>query len=259
MRVNGEWFFAINGWINFLSLLLAARLSGRPFRRARSALAAGLGALYALAAYGAWPPLRGLPWAAAAALGMALLSFGRQGAALFPLTLAAEMFFSGLCRFLRGRGMPGAWALLCCGGAAAGLIRLLSAARVRPARRLRLKIWLKGKSVLLPALRDSGNLLRDPLSALPVIVAPARRLAPLLPRGTDPRALTFLPFGFRLLRVRTAAGSRPMLCFHPDRIELLSGGRRAPADALIALSPEPLSRALVPAAFFQEVTGGASL
>ena len=259
MQVNGEWFFLINGWINFLSLLLTARLSGRPFRWGRSAAAAALGAAYALAAYGLWPFLRGLPWAAAAALGMALLAFGRRGAALFPFTLAAEMFFSGLCQVLRGRGVPSGWALLCCGGAAAGLIRLLSAARIRPARRLRLKVWLKGKSALLPALRDSGNLLRDPLSSLPVIVVPAQRLSALLPPGTDPESLTFLPFGFRLLRVRTAAGSKPFLCFHPDRIEILSGGRRFAADALIALSPEAFSRALIPAAFFQEVTGHASL
>ena len=50
MRVNGEIFFLINGWMNYLSLLLAARL-GR-VRLRRGLLSSVLGSGYTLAAWG---------------------------------------------------------------------------------------------------------------------------------------------------------------------------------------------------------------
>ena len=89
MRVYGEAFFLMNGWMDYLCLMLTASLGRRRFRPGRALLAAGLGAGYALIAWmgGAW--LRGVPALAAAALGMTSIAFGRGGLRLWPLTGAA--------------------------------------------------------------------------------------------------------------------------------------------------------------------------
>ena len=116
MRVNGEIFFLINGWMNYLSLLLAARL-GR-VRLRRGLLSSVLGSGYALAAWGWLPTLRGVPQLMLAALGMAALSFGRHALIMGPLVLACSLPSREACS---------------------------------------MEITLRGKTMRLPALRDSGS------------------------------------------------------------------------------------------------------
>ena len=93
------------------------------------------------------------------------------------------------------------------------------------------------KRVLLPAMLDSGNLLRDPLRGTPVIVASARSLKPLFP---DARSLSDpmkLPPGFRLLNVRTAAGGALMPLFRPDVCVVYENGKPRRHDASVAVAP----------------------
>lgn len=97
----------------------------------------------------------------------------------------------------------------------------------------------------LTALIDSGNLLRDPMTDLPVIVVSrraAQRLVQLPEEGK-------LNYPFRLLTVRTVSGASMMTIFHPDSVCLLlpEGWRRV--DTLIGVSPEGYDgfQALVPA------------
>lgn len=92
MRVNGEIFFLINGWMNYLFLLLAARLGRVRLRRGR--LSSVLGSGYALAA---------------------------------------------------------------CGAAVLGLIGLLNRGSLPSREACSVEITLRGKTMRLPALRDSGS------------------------------------------------------------------------------------------------------
>lgn len=54
--------------------------------------------------------------------------------------------------------------------------------RMRPLPVTRVEVRWRGRSVCLSALVDSGNLLRDGITGLPVVVCSQQALSPLLPR-----------------------------------------------------------------------------
>ena len=108
------------------------------------------------------------------------------------------------------------------------------------------------QSVQVPALRDSGNLLRDGATGLPVIVAPEALLRPLLPAGVRSADLSTLPPGWHLTRARTAAGSACLMCFFPDNLTLSQGRRSHRVQAAVALSDFSSPRALLPEAIFSQ-------
>ena len=149
--------------------------------------------------------------------------------------------------------LPG---MLMCGGSALGIAFLLRSGTARGQGEFRLQVILADRSVWLPALRDSGNLLRDGPGGLPVIVAPAALLGPLLPSGLRCADLSTLPPGWRFVRARTAAGSRMMMCFHPDGMSVRGKNRVWPADGWVAPAELEEERALLPEAFFMEQKEG---
>lgn len=145
---------------------------------------------------------------------------------VLPLTLA------GLMRLMLALTLPAALTepLVC------GVLLLLARADSpdKPLPRCTsVDVSLKKHSAVLTALVDSGNLLRDPLTGLPVIVISRRaaaRLTPLPPEGE------VLP-GMRLMRVRTVAGTSLMPILRPDALRIRVGGAWQEAEALIGLSP----------------------
>lgn len=255
MRVNGELYFWINGWMDFLCLALAACLARRRLRPGRMALAAALGAVYALAAWllDAWA--RGLAALTLSALLMTLTAFGKDGFRLWPLTAAAGMFYAGTAGFLLDRGVSPAAVLLLGGGFTLGIAVLLRGAAVRGRGDFRLRLTLNSQTVTLPAFRDSGNLLRDGVTGLPVIVASETIIRPLLPPEVRSGDLSTLPKGWRLTRVQTAAGTRCLMCFQPDRACLIQGKVLRPIHAAVAISDSTGSRALLPEAIFMQEEG----
>ena len=107
---------------------------------------------------------------------------------------------------------------------------------------VRLTMRVDGRTARFPALIDTGNRLREPLSGLPVLIAEAELLAGALPRS-----------GWRELRFGAVGGTGRMRCFRPSGLWIDRGGRqlRAP-EVWIALSPGPLpgkARALAPPEF----------
>ena len=255
MRANGEVFFFMNGWMNFLSLALCARLARVRLRWGRGLAAALLGGGYALIAWGCWPVLRRMPALLLCSAGMAALAFGRRGWRLGAFVWAAGLMLSGLSRLLNRYGMPPGGQILACGGAVLLLGRLLAGKGRQWAGRGVVRIQWRGREAALPALVDSGNLLRDGLTGLPVIVAPGAALGGLLPPEVNPGDTASLQSGLRLIRVRTAAGEKTLMCFHPDGVELRLGRARRWTDAVVALSGAALPRALVPTALLDEKEG----
>lgn len=118
-----------------------------------------------------------------------------------------------------------------------------------------LEIIHSSRRLQLTALVDSGNLLRDPLTRLPVIVISRKAAARLLP---DTRALA--P-GMRLISVRTVAGSTLMPIFRPGKVRLMQSGGWQSIHAMIGLSPDGYSgfQALVPAGVTTTTQGGLSI
>ena len=116
------------------------------------------------------------------------------------------------------------------------------------------KIVHAARHITLTALVDSGNLLRDPLTQLPVIVISRQAAVRLMDKPE------FSP-GMRLISVRTVAGSALMPIFRPQQIRLLLPGGWHDVRAVVGLSPEGYSgyQALVPASITSSLQGGISI
>ena len=176
----------------------------------------------------------------------------RRRLPLAALTLSLAM--AGCLRLTHSLSWPASLALLtaCC------MTPLLAGGAQHPAQVCCATVELthQGHTVTLTALVDTGNLLRDPLTGLPVIVVSrraARRLTPLPAPGS------LLP-GMRLISVRTAAGSALMAIFRPQRVRVLTGQTWREVRAMVGLSPNGYdgAQALLPASLTEGAYSSAS-
>ena len=251
MRVYGEAYLFINFWMDFLSLLLAARLKRARFRGLRAAVGAAAGAVAALLAWSVGGAMRGLPALFLSMLAITVISFGKSGFFLFPWVIASALLLCGLTDALLNNGASAPAALIVCGAAALGICRAQSS-HPAPGNAGELTIYYRGRSARLPVLRDSGNLLTDGVTGLPVIVVSEGTVASLLPAGVRTGNLSTLPPGWRLLPIRTAAGNGTLMCFRADQLELRTKGKARRIDAAVAISGFSEKAALVPNDFFDE-------
>ena len=251
MTVNGGAWFLLNGWVDLLSLLLGARLTRTRLHWGRALLSAALGGAYALLAEAAFPFLRGPALLLGAVMGCTVLACGRRGLRAFPAVLAAGTFFGGCCSLWLASGLP-KWCFFPAAGLMIPLLRGLPVQTVTEDREVKLTLYYGGRTLSLPVLRDSGNTLRDPVTGLPVIVLSARAAQPLFPFPLDADDLSALPEGFRLIRAMTAAGTKTLMCFHPDRVTLRAGRRSWDIGAVAALSAFRESRAILPEILLQQ-------
>ena len=127
------------------------------------------------------------------------------------------------------------------------LMKLLPSVLVN-VRQVELRV--EERHIILPAMLDSGNLLRDPVTGLPVLVIPAQAARTLYPGLRDPSSVKDLPLGFRLLNVRTAAGSSLLPVFRPDECRIYVNGSVCHAKLLAAVAGREYAgvQALVPLA-----------
>ncbi|MDO5143878.1 MAG: sigma-E processing peptidase SpoIIGA [bacterium] len=156
--------------------------------------------------------------------------------------LVLSLCFSGLmralCRFM-GAGLALPLSCLVC----VALPHMLR--RADPGQYVRLHVSYAGRRITCTALSDSGNLLRDAVTGLPVIVLSRRlaaRLTPLpAPGGSLSPGMRYLPF-------RTAAGAELLIALRPDRVTLTAQGQSVRVSSLIGILPHdvPGLTALVP-------------
>ena len=266
-----DTLFLLNGLVDYLLLLAAARLAGEPLARLRFALAAALGGLYAAAiflpglAFLARPPCR-----LAAAVLMVLLAFWQSRRLLRKvviffalscafgggvlavgllggrgLTLSGGVVYSGMdlkTVLLSAAGCYGALTLVFRGvGRHAGLSGAL-----RPVR-----LTLGERHAELTALVDTGNTLSDPATGRPVLVADGALAGELLPAGVwaaldlrdpagamarleDPWRTRFCLVPYRSVGVEQGL----LLALRLDRVQV---GAEDRGPMLAALSPTPVS------------------
>ena len=162
---------------------------------------------------------------------------------LMPMTL------TGLLRLFASTRLPApAVMLLGCGS----LMLIAQSERRSPptAQCACIEVSVGLRRATLNALVDSGNLLRDSVTGLPVIVI-SRRAAARLVRLPSEGAL--LP-GMRLMPVRTVSGTALMTILHPDALRIRTGGAWQSASAVIGLSPGGGEgfQALVPASLLPD-------
>ncbi len=256
--VCAEEYLLWNAAMNLLTLPLGGRMAGLPAPRRRClAQAAAVGAACSLAAL--YLPWLGPLWLCSLPMGVCWC-FGQQGRqsclrCAFT-TLCAAFLAGGATAALAQTGLP----VRVCGGLTLTMLALLCLlVRLRPqalCNVTQVEIQVGERAVILPAMLDSGNLLGDPVTGLPVVVAPRRGIRRLFPDVEDLSSLTGLPLGFRLLTVRTAAGSALMPLFHPDVCRLYVNGRAREADVQVAVAGPEYGgvQALVPLLALRENT-----
>jgi len=237
-----EGFLAINMAADFALLASVSRTMG---------LFSWKGVLMADAACAALAVLADLrpslsPFVALASPALAALIVTHRAAprlwSVFTLTLFVQaLLCGGIARLLP---MPPMLAAPLCLGSGALLTLLVGAGRPPASRDWLVPLCLSvgGRSARFPALIDTGNRLREPLSGLPVLVAEARLVRDILPET-----------GYRTLGFGGLGGDGRMACFRPDAIWIGSGRRRHRGpEVWVAVSPTPLPglcQALAPPEF----------
>lgn len=254
MRVS-SWLYLIEQTCMSAALLVAIGLCAGLRKRSlpRLWLTSAASALLSMAAvfFPAWlRVMLSIPAAAAAPL----LSWPgvprRMRLRMAMLGMLLSVMLTGVMRILAPLTLPGAIMLLI--GCAA--LRAMPVAVTRasdPVPTTAVDIRIATRSMTLTALIDSGNLLRDTITGLPIIVISRRAAARLLP-ADDSRLLSpdgVLRHGLRLMPVRTISGTAMMTLMHPDSVRILLSGQWLESQALIGLCPDSYEgfQALIPA------------
>ena len=268
MTVYADVLFSLNACINYLMLLVSARVCGARIRRKRFAAAAALGGLYAVASMlpgcfwmqNSW--MKALVWAM-----MLILAFGvcKKTIRLALLFLAASFAFGGIVFALvelAGTGvmvLPGGAYYPVSAGALltlAGVTYLLSwlvfsrLGEHSGGQIVTIALTLGAHTVPVRALRDSGNTLKDPLTNEPVLVASWQTARQLLPEANlqpteflDPAALMQRLLkqspGLRMRLVPSRAVGTQAGLLLAMRCMAEQTGKQRPA--LVAFSPTPVS------------------
>lgn len=258
--------FALNAIIDYFLLLCSARVAGAVLHRWRLGLAAVLGGFWAVASvlpgfeFLSFAPMKLVP-----AVFMALIAFGgeRKLWRCLVIFLAVSAAFGGAvwaASMLAGTGMYGGRVYLpvstrvlvlsfaLCYAGVSLVFRRIGKRAEREI--LPLAVTLRGKTVTLRALRDTGNGLYDPVSGRAVAVAELGAISPLLGgfecTGNDAAALcetlcklsglegrvTLVPYS------ALGTGHGLLAAIRPDSVAI--SGKEA--DILIGISPAALSQ-----------------
>ena len=233
-----------------LLLWAAGKLCTAVRKSWRLLLAGAFGAAYAVLTV-CWSPAATFPGKAAALLGMRLVAYGGERR-LWKLALA----FLCMCAVFSGvtmavvltAGRSSARALLFSLGVSMGVCALPFRFAGKKGGTVRLTLTGEGGEVTVPALRDTGNELREPISGAPVILASEETLMALFPPEVRAKLLdtSGLPAaerllqlgrGFRLLPMETVTGRELTLAFRvPD---ICADGKRC-GSGWAAFSPQPI-------------------
>lgn len=285
MDVYADLLFLVNFSMDFLCMFLSVKLLHMPRIRWRMLLSAAFGGVYSVLALflsvGSW---LSLALDVGVCIAMCAICAAGKGVRIGRLLLLCGTYFG--ISALMGGGMTAiyhllgranlplgevqsdgisAWMFLALATAAALLAafggRLFS--RQSAVRTCTVCIRMDDVTWELEGLCDSGNLLCDPISGTPVIVADRQAWLSELPDAlrraveSEGRQLETLPEGkrVRIVPMHTAQGSSMAVALLPDEVLLRQkDGKERAVHALIAPSGQPLAedyRAIVPATLLQ--------
>lgn len=269
MQVYIDLYVLINFSMDLLCLMIVGSLLHRRVRRRRAIVAAILGGLYSAAALLlTLDGVIGFALDAAVAILLCVIAFHTKGerfrttlksAAVFVLTsMLLGGIMTGLYSLLNRLHLPletlqgdgiSVW-IFALVTAVAGVLTARGGAFLgfsKKTSHVTVHARLFGRAVVLCAMVDSGNLLRDPISGKSVIVANVERLKPLLPPDLvkalgegDPTRWLMTHENAKRARpipTSTATGQSLLLALVPDTLTLTVGKETYPADYLIAPAP----------------------
>ena len=264
-----DLFVLINFSMDFLCFFLTANLLNRPFVITRALLSSIVGGIYAdLALFFSAGKLLSFVIDLGVCSLLCAIAFGQRRKAkelpLFLLVyLAVSMALGGIMTALfqllnrssilenvemsEGDGIS-VWTFFLL-ALLSGIITFLSGRffRKKTAKaEATVEIFYEGKQASLSAMSDSGNLLREPLSGKPCIVADIHAMEQVLPREiilaarANAVSLEKIPVQHakrvRLVPTKTAAGQGMLLAIRAERIAVDCGKGAHEIDALIALA-----------------------
>lgn len=242
-RIYLEPVFLVNMLMDLLTLYIAGRLSGQRARLWRYLAASVLGGLYAAMQLLPFCTVLGNLWVkvlfsvAMAALAWRIrgwLVFLKGWAALVGVTavggggaLAAKVLIDNAGPLYGTVHLSENALLLAFLGAAS--MTLFSATALRKkggvTARYCVRVWSRGRCFELDAMLDTGNLLREPLSGLPVVIVDGS-IGPRLLGGAG--TAVEIPFS-------TAGGISTLRAVPAERMEVLRGGKwRFAGDVYLA-------------------------
>lgn len=244
--------FLVNFSMDYVTLYLTKKLTCAPQMKFRAVLSAAIGGLYGtLSVIFSIDGIVGAIAAVAVSALLVVIAFGRSGAAE---TLRRAAVFWGSAALLGGLMT----AICSAAGSAESAVAtdntavlLIGSAFCTAITKLILK---SGKAVSVrvrvalgddicefEALCDSGNLLREPLSSRPVIIADRSRLRGLVPTLCTDTAEYAIPqelaSRIRMIPVDGVNGHGLLYGFSPDSVTIINGRKEKPCDAVIAVSP----------------------
>ncbi len=235
--IYADELFLENAVIDYILIILTAKLSGTPVRRVRAVIAAVFGGVYGVAAAGA-SVLNHFIVKLSIGAGIVLISFGVTSVLLrlcltfFALSasLAGAVLCAAMMRNGTGITIPLIFTAIAV-SAAVFTLAFRNTAKHRVKGELStVKISRCGRSVTVTALRDTGNALRDPFSGGTVIVCGLDSLEPVLTKKErdilkyceDPVAaiekLNLEQCAFRLIPCATVSGDGLLPAFKPDSV-----------------------------------------
>lgn len=253
MTVYLDIVILLNFLVDWLLLLGTNRLCGYPPGLKRTALAAGLGGIYA---GGCLLPgfafLGNLFWRFVSFMLIVWLAFGlsisslRRGTVFILLSMA-------LGGIAIGFGKGGFWPLVLAAAGVSLMCWIGFRGKLGTAAYVPVEITFAGKHLQLMALKDTGNNLRDPVTGRPVLVIgaeAAQKLTGLTPLQLKQplQSIACLP-GSRLIPYRTVGQPCGMLLAMRIHDVKIAGKRES---VLVAFAPDILSSE----GAYQALTGG---
>lgn len=278
-RLYVEDLLALNFLINTFLLYLASRITGKPVESARRLTSGGiLAALYSLVIFLPWSKAA-YGWAGKLLASLLIVAFTfrprrvvellRLSGAFFlaSFSLAGAVFalhFFGGMPAAAGSGIfyitpphPGVlfWGVLVISLLLAGVWRYGERLRAKSGLHYRLVVSDKGREVVVPALLDTGNSLREPFSGRPLCIVTFAAIKQLLPpclsasyeTGADPVSALgaledFAAGRFGVAPFRSVENSGMLVTFRPEALFLEDGMKRREIKGIVlAITGKPLT------------------
>lgn len=246
--IYSDVLFLLNFALDYLCLFITSRLLNIKTTLCRLAIASALGGLYSFLPYLAkMPTFVSLPLHIAFAAVLCLVSFGVQDPKRFPVTLlsfiVSSALMGGMISALYSLSIDysdgvyrepslGSFLLILAISAAVALCYGLICRKRINTRSSFVRIRFYKNELTLNLLCDSGNLVTEPFSALPVIIVSAT----CLPHPYDDPEREGYPLPLRAVPYATGNGRGCYLAFRPDAAEIRPlAGKPKPIDVYIAI------------------------
>lgn len=246
--IYSDVLFLINFSLDYLCLFITARLLNRYTKAVRLALGAAAGGAYSFVPYlFDLPPLISLLLNVFSAGVICFIAFGWQNVkavllnALTFIVSSALMgglvtaIFNILPQYSNGVYTEISTLSFCAVCVVSALIALsygLISRKKIHTRSAEIKIYVGDKRFDARLLADSGNLVTEPFSSLPVIVISSTALPP---PYDNPESEAF-PLSIRAIPFRTSSGESCFFGFRPDKIEIVRlAGKPKRVDAFVGI------------------------